>query len=56
MWGFTSESGRISDFNVNIIAESLMDATEAVLKQYSSLVVSKVCRANKEILLEYRAG
>jgi len=51
--GFISEGGRYFDFNLDIFAESPLDATEKVLKQHSNLVVSSVCRANSGRLVDY---
>ncbi len=53
VWGFISEGGRYSDFNLDIFAESPLDATEKVMKQHSNLVVSSVCRANTGRLVDY---
>jgi len=53
VWGFLSEGGRFLDFNLDIFAESPLDATEKAQKQYSNLVVSDVCRASSERLLDY---
>ena len=53
VWGFISEGGRYFDINLDIFADSPLDATEKVLKQYANLVVSNVCRANTGRLLEY---
>jgi hypothetical protein len=53
VWGFISEGGRYFDFNLDIFAESPVDATEKVLKQHSNLVVSSVCRANTGRLVDY---
>jgi hypothetical protein len=53
VWGFISEGGKFLDINLDIFAESPVDATEKVLKQYANLVVSNVCRANTGRLLEY---
>ncbi len=53
VWGFISEGGRYFDFNLDIFAESPLDATEKVLKQHSNLVVSSVCRANSGRLVDY---
>ena len=53
VWGFITEGGRYFDFNLDIFAESPLEATEKVLKQYSNLVVSNVCRANTGRLLDY---
>lgn len=53
VWGFISEEGRLSDFNVNMFADSPLDAAEKALKHYSNLVVSNVCRANTGRLQEY---
>lgn len=51
--GFISEGGRYFDFNLDIFAESPLDATEKVLKQYSNLVVSSVCLASTGKLVDY---
>ena len=51
--GFILEGGKFFDFNMDIFAESPLDATEKVLKQYSNLVVSNVCRASAGRLLDY---
>ena len=51
--GFISDGGRYSDFNLDIFAESPVDATEKVLKQHSNLVVSSVCRADTGRLIDY---
>jgi hypothetical protein len=53
VWGFISEGGRYFDFNLDIFAESPVDATEKVLKQHSNLVVSSVCRANTGRHVDY---
>ena len=53
VWGFISEGGKFFDFNLDIFAESPLDATEKALKAYSNLVVSNVCRANTGIHLDY---
>jgi hypothetical protein len=53
VWGFISEGGRYFDFNLDIFADSPVDATEKVLKQHSNLVVSSVCRANTGQLVDY---
>ena len=53
VWGFISEGGRYFDFNLDIFAESPMDATEKALRQHSNLVVSSVCRANSGGLVDY---
>jgi hypothetical protein len=51
--GFISEDGRYFDFKLDIFAETPLDATEKVMKQHSNLVVSSVCRANTERLIDY---
>lgn len=51
--GFISEGGRYFDFNLDIFADSPLDATEKVLRQHSNLVVSSVCRANSGRLVDY---
>ena len=51
--GFTADGGRYLDFNLDIFADSPMDAMEKVLKQHSNLVVSSVCRARTERVMDY---
>ena len=51
--GFISEGGRYFDFNVDIFAETPSEAKEEVMKQHSNLVVSSVCRACTERLMDY---
>lgn len=53
VWGFISEGGKYFDFNLDIFAESPLDATEKALKQHSNLVVSSVCRADSGRLIDY---
>ncbi len=53
IWGFIYEGGKYVDFNLDIFAESPVDAKEKVLKQYSNLVVSSVCRASRGSLAYY---
>ena len=53
VWGFITEGGRFVDFHLDIVAESPADATERAQKQYSSLVVSGVCRADSGRMLDY---
>lgn len=42
--GFLSNSGKFSDINLAVSADSPVDATEKALKEYSNLVVSSVSR------------
>ena len=51
--GFISDGGRYSDFNLDIFAESPLDATERALKQHSNLIVSSVCLANTGRFIDY---
>ncbi len=51
--GFIAEGGRYFDFNLDIFAESPLDATEKVMRQHSNLVVSSVSRANGGRMLDY---
>ena len=53
VWGFVSEGGRFTDFHLDILAESPMDATERAQKQYASLVVSGVSRSESGRLFDY---
>ena len=53
VWGFISEGGRYFDFNLDIFADSPLEATEKVMKQHSNLVVSSVCRSPAGRLLDY---
>ena len=53
VWGFITEGGRFFDFNLDIFADSPLDATEKVLKQHSNLVVSSVSRSNSGRLVDY---
>lgn len=53
VWGFISEGGKYFDFNLDIFAESPLDATEKVMKQHSNVVVSSVCRSNTGRHLDY---
>ncbi len=43
--GFVNEGERYFDFNLDIFAESPMDAMEKVLSQHSHFIVSGVCRS-----------
>lgn len=53
VWGFLSEEGRYVDFHRDIFADSPAEATERAMKQYSSLVVSGVCRSDSDRLQDY---
>lgn len=51
--GFVVEGGKYFDLNLDIFAESPMDAMEKALRQHSNLVVSSVCRACTGRLIDY---
>ena len=51
--GFVAEGGKYLDFNLDIFAESPMDAVEKVLRQHSNLVVSSVYRACTGRFVDY---
>jgi hypothetical protein len=51
--GFVVDGGKYFDFNLDIFAESPMDAMEKVQRQHSNLVVSGVCRASTGRLVDY---
>lgn len=44
--GFVADGEHFFDFNLDVFAESPVDAIDKVLKQQSNLVVSAVCRAS----------
>jgi hypothetical protein len=51
--GFVTEGEKYCDFNLDIFAESPMDAMEKVLRKHSNLTVSGVCRSSTGRLLDY---
>lgn len=51
--GFVVEGGRYFDFNLDVFAESPMDAMEKAQRQHSNLVISSVCRACTGRLVDY---
>ena len=51
--GFIAEGGKYFDFNLDIFADSPVDAMEKVLRQHSNLVVSSVCRACTGAAVDY---
>jgi len=51
--GFVAEGGKYFDFNLDIFAESPMDAIEKALRQHANLVVSSVCRACTGRFVDY---
>jgi hypothetical protein len=53
VYGFIYEGGRYFDINLDIFAESPLEATEKVLKRHSNLVVSSVCRSNSGRFVDY---
>jgi hypothetical protein len=53
VWGFIFEGGKFFDFSRDIFADTPLEATEKLKKQYSNLVVSSVCRSGYSQLVEY---
>lgn len=53
VWGFIAEGGKYLDFNLDIFADSPLEATEKALRQHANLVVSSVCRADSGRLVDY---
>lgn len=53
VFGFIAKGGQYFNFNLDIFAESPVDAVEKVLKQHSNLVVSSVCRSSTGRLMDY---
>ncbi len=51
--GFVAEGGKYFDFNLDVFAESPIDAMEKALRQHSNLVVSSVHRACTGSLVDY---
>lgn len=51
--GFVADGESYFDFNLDIFAESPVDAIEKVLKQHSNLVISSVCRARGGRVTDY---
>ena len=51
--GFVVEGGKYLNFNLDIFAESPMDAMEKAMRQQSNLVVSGVSRAYTGKLVDY---
>lgn len=51
--GFIAKGGEYLNFNLDIFAESPVDAIEKALKQHSNLVISSVCRANSGRVMDY---
>lgn len=51
--GFIADGGRYLDFNLDIFAESPVEAMEKVMRQHSNLVVSSVYRASNSRVLDY---
>ena len=51
--GFVAEGGKYFDFNLDIFAESPVDAMEKALRQQSNLVVSSVYRACTGRFVDY---
>lgn len=46
VFGFLTEGGRFFDFNLDITADSPMEAKEKVLKKHSNLSVSSICKSS----------
>jgi hypothetical protein len=53
VWGFIMEGGRFLDFNLDIFADTPVDAREKALRQYANLVVSGVGRAKSGRQVDY---
>jgi hypothetical protein len=53
VFGLLTESGSYFDFNLDIFADTPMDAMEKVLRKHSNLCVSSVCRSSAGRLLDY---
>lgn len=51
--GFIDKSGQYFNFNLDIFADSPVDAVEKALRQHSNLVVSSVSRANSGRVMDY---
>lgn len=51
--GFIAKGGQYTNFNLDIFAESPVDAVEKVMKQHSNLVVSGVCRSSAGRFMDY---
>lgn len=51
--GYIAKGGQYFNFNLDIVADSPVDAVEKVLKQHSNLVVSSVCRASSGRFMDY---
>ena len=53
VWGFIAEGGKYFDLNLDVFADSPLDASEKARRQHSNLVVSSVCRADSGRLVDY---
>lgn len=51
--GFIARGGEYLDFNLDLFAESPVDAVEKAMRQHSNLVVSSVSRANSGRVVDY---
>ena len=51
--GFVAEGGKYFDFNLDVFADSPMEAMEKALRQQSNLVVSSVYRAVTGKFVDY---
>ncbi len=51
--GFVANGEHLFDFNLDVFAESPVDAIEKALKQHSNLVISAVCRASTGRATDY---
>ena len=53
VFGFCTEGERFFDFNLDIFADSPMEAMEKVLRKHSNLCVSSVCRSSAGGFFDY---
>ena len=53
VWGFLFQGGKFFDFTRDIFAETPLEAKEQLMRKYSNLVVSSVCRSNRSLAIEY---
>ena len=51
--GFVADGEHFFDFNLDVYAESPVDAMEKVLRQQSDLVISAVCRVSDGRIIDY---
>jgi hypothetical protein len=53
VFGFLTEGERFFDFNLDVLAESPIDAMDKVLRKHTNLSVSSICRSSAGRLLDY---